>query len=81
MKGKRGFAPLWQCAAISAGIFAAFAFGTHPLNAQTLYGSLIGNITDPSGAAVPGVKVSVVNTGTGLSRETASNERGGLPVY
>jgi len=37
--------------------------------AQTLYGSLVGNITDPSGAGVPGAKVRVVNSGTGFVRE------------
>ena len=47
-----------------------------PLQAQTLYGSLLGNITDPSGAAVPGAKVQVQNAATGLSRETETNERG-----
>jgi len=33
-------------------------------------------VTDPSGAAVPGAKVSAVNAETGFSREVASNERG-----
>jgi hypothetical protein len=32
------------------------------LQAQTLYGSVVGNITDPSGAAVPGATVTFVNT-------------------
>jgi hypothetical protein len=44
--------------------------------AQTLYGSLVGNITDPSGAAVPGAKVRVVNSGTGFVREASTDERG-----
>jgi hypothetical protein len=46
--------------------------------AQVLYGSVVGNITDPSGAAVPGVTVKVTNVETGLVREIASNERGGF---
>jgi hypothetical protein len=44
--------------------------------AQILYGSLTGNVTDPAGAAVPGAKVVVLNTSTGLSKETATNENG-----
>lgn len=44
--------------------------------AQTLYGSLLGNIADPSGAAVPGVKVVAVNTANGLTREGTTDERG-----
>src|SRR5690349_10123448 len=43
---------------------------------QTLYGSLVGNVTDPSGAAVPAAKVMAVNAETGFTRETAANERG-----
>jgi hypothetical protein len=46
--------------------------------AQVLYGSVVGNITDPSGAAVPGVTVKVTNVETGLVREIAANERGGF---
>src|SRR4051795_5697282 len=44
--------------------------------AQTLYGSLVGNITDPNGAAVPGAKVRVVNSDTGFVREATTDERG-----
>lgn len=43
---------------------------------QTLYGSLVGNVTDPSGAAVPGVKVTAANAATGFVREVTANERG-----
>src|SRR5581483_1463808 len=44
--------------------------------AQTLYGSLVGNITDPSGAAIPNARVSAVNDETGFTRETVANDRG-----
>jgi hypothetical protein len=44
--------------------------------AQTLYGTLVGNITDPSGAAVPGARVQTVNAATGLTRESVTNDRG-----
>ncbi len=49
--------------------------------AQTLYGSLVGNVTDPSGAALPGVKVTAVNTETGFTRETTANERGAYIIH
>ena len=45
-------------------------------SAQTLYGSLVGNITDPSGAAVPGATVVVTNPDTGFTRQAATDERG-----
>ncbi len=47
-----------------------------PSAAQTLYGSLVGNVTDSSGAALPGAKVLAVNTATGQTREAATDERG-----
>jgi hypothetical protein len=45
-------------------------------SAQVLYGSLTGNVVDPSSAVVPGAKVEALNTGTGVARQTASDERG-----
>src|SRR5579862_3304349 len=50
--------------------------GTLPLNAQVLYGSLTGNVTDPAGAAVPGAHVEAVNVGTNVKSEANTDERG-----
>ncbi len=44
--------------------------------AQVLYGGLVGSVTDPQGAVLPGVTVSITNTGTGLQLETTSDETG-----
>jgi outer membrane receptor protein involved in Fe transport len=44
--------------------------------AQVLYGSLTGNITDPSGAVVPGANVVAVNVGTGVQRQKTANASG-----
>jgi hypothetical protein len=46
------------------------------VNAQVLYGSIVGSVQDESGAAVPGVTVTAVNRATGLERVTVSNETG-----
>ncbi|MBI3681676.1 MAG: TonB-dependent receptor [Acidobacteria bacterium] len=46
-------------------------------SAQVLYGSLVGNVADPSGAAVPGVTVTVTQTQTGQQRSAQTNEVGG----
>jgi len=35
-----------------------------------------GTITDPSGAVVPGAKITVTSTGTGAVKETLANDRG-----
>ena len=48
--------------------------------AQALYGSLVGNITDETGAALPGATVSITQRETNLVREVISNETGGYNV-
>jgi Carboxypeptidase regulatory-like domain/TonB dependent receptor len=45
-------------------------------HAQVLYGTLTGNVADPSGAAVPGAKVEALNTETGVGRQATTDERG-----
>ena len=44
--------------------------------AQVLYGSIVGNVTDAQGGAVPGATVTIVNKETNLTRETTTNEEG-----
>jgi hypothetical protein len=44
--------------------------------AQVLYGTLTGNVTDPSNATVPGAKVEALNVGTGAIRTANSDDRG-----
>ncbi|MGE0884114.1 MAG: TonB-dependent receptor [Blastocatellales bacterium] len=45
-------------------------------DAQVLYGSIVGNVTDPQGAVLPGVTVKITNTGTGLTLQTVTDESG-----
>ena len=45
-------------------------------DAQALYGSIVGNVTDAQGAAVPGVTLRATNTGTGLEAETVTDGDG-----
>src|SRR5258708_7527714 len=44
--------------------------------AQTLYGTLIGNVTDQSGAAVVGAKIEAVNVATGVTTQAISDNSG-----
>jgi len=43
---------------------------------QVLYGTLTGNVTDPSGAVVPNCKVEALNTQTGVTRSTTTDANG-----
>ena len=54
----------------------ALIFGPCAANAQVLYGSVTGNVTDPSNAPIPGVKVTALNTGTGVSSQGTTDDRG-----
>jgi hypothetical protein len=51
-----------------------------PSAAQTATGQITGAITDATGATVTGVRVKITNTLTGLTRETASSDRGTYAV-
>ena len=46
-------------------------------SAQTLYGSIVGNVTDETGLAVPGATVKILHTETSQTRESLTNSTGG----
>jgi hypothetical protein len=50
-------------------------------SAQAVYGSVFGTVTDPSGAAVPGAKVTVTSQKQGTSETVTANETGNYNVY
>ena len=53
-----------------------FLTGVAAVHGQVLYGTLTGNVTDPSGAAVAGAKVQIVNSATGFDRTVIVNQDG-----
>src|SRR5262244_998053 len=57
---------------------ALLAVGSLPgaISAQALYGSIVGDVTDPQGAVLSGVTVTITNTGTGLRLRTVTDETG-----
>src|SRR6266545_8323282 len=63
-------------------VFAAVAlipaalFILRPAAAQVLYGTLVGEVTEQSGAVVPCVTIVITNTETGLTRESRTDEAG-----
>jgi hypothetical protein len=47
---------------------------------QAIYGSILGTVTDPSGAAVPNAKVTVTSQTKNVSTDTTTNESGNYTV-
>lgn len=47
-----------------------------PSDAQILYGSVVGNVTDSSQAGVPGASVTLINTNTNLAKEATTTADG-----
>src|SRR5882672_3257318 len=45
-------------------------------SAQTFRGTILGTVSDPNGAVVPGATVTAKNVGTGIERSTVSDEFG-----
>ena len=48
----------------------------HPTSAQTTFGTILGTVTDPSGAVLPNMTITVINQGENTSREVLSNAEG-----
>jgi len=46
------------------------------LDAQILYGTLVGNVTDATGAAIPGARVAITNTDTAQEWELTTGATG-----
>ena len=51
-----------------------------PALGQAVYGSIIGTVTDPQGAAVANAKVTVINQRKGTTDNTTTNDSGNYSV-
>ena len=61
-------------------LLVALAFACLPLQAQVLYGNLVGNVTDPQQAAVVGAVVSIRNNATSYALGTKTDDRGAYEI-
>ncbi len=52
--------------------FCTLLLAGNVAQADNLYGSIRGVVTDPSGAAIPGVKLTATNSATGVSKQVTS---------
>ncbi|MGA2436189.1 MAG: TonB-dependent receptor, partial [Bryobacteraceae bacterium] len=55
---------------------AALLFGHSRALAQSTYGTIVGTITDPSGAVIPGAKAEARNQGTSAVRSIGADSQG-----
>src|SRR5215208_2961342 len=60
-----------MCLALAVCVAAAA-----PAEAQLLYGSVVGGVTDAQGGTIPGARVTIVNTDTNFTRETTTDAQG-----
>src|ERR1035437_1464291 len=58
----------------------AICFGSMTVKAQVLYGTLVGNVTDATGAAVADATVVATNTGTGIAKTVTTDKVGAFRV-
>ncbi len=61
--------------ALISAVLVAFLAGA-VADAQVLYGSIVGNVTDSTGAAVPGATVTIEQAETKLTRELVADAAG-----
>jgi hypothetical protein len=57
-------------------MFLSIILVPRSVTAQVLYGSVVGDVKDSTGAALPGATVVVTNRGTGLTREGVADAAG-----
>jgi hypothetical protein len=57
-----------------------FSLSASRASAQAVYGSILGTVTDPQGAAVSGAKVTVTDENKGTTQETTTNSSGNYSV-
>src|SRR5579864_8413980 len=60
----------------SIGLALCLVLAVTPLNAQTTAGSIVGTVTDPSGAIIAGASITITNVGTNIAVKTTSDSAG-----
>jgi carboxypeptidase family protein len=79
MEKPRGFCALgWKQAGV-VGIIQLLV-PTTAIAAQQLYGSLVGNVVDSTGAVLPGATVTATQLETNLTREVVTNTTGAYSI-
>ena len=61
-------------------LFMVLTLGSPVASAQVLYGSIVGTVTDQSGAVIPKADVKAVNPQTGETREVTTDAAGRFTI-
>lgn len=64
----------WQMVTLLAALLLSVS--STVVRGQVLYGSIVGNVTDSSGGAIPGATVTITQLETNQTREAVTNEVG-----
>ncbi len=72
-----GGGPVFKLFAAASALLALFVLlSPGQLRAQLVTGDVLGAVTDSTGAVVPGAKVTLLNTGTGIASSLNTNQLG-----
>ena len=72
--GTRRRSVLLRC--LWLGLAVAMVLHAQHATAQVLYGSIVGDVKDATGAVMPGATVVITNKGTGLTRQAVTDPEG-----
>src|SRR6516164_8531807 len=72
--GRDNFARLCWFTVVACAL--SLVFFNQPAKAQVLFGSVVGNVTDATGAGVPGAAIKITEMQTNESRSALTNETG-----
>jgi hypothetical protein len=64
------------CSSLLVAVVCGILLCSLPAAAQASYGTVVGTITDPTGAVLPGVAVSLLNTGTSEHHSAKTDDHG-----
>src|SRR5215469_3207698 len=73
---ERGWRRLWFVVMALSGLLLLLLWENSIARAQESGGSIVGTVSDPTGAAVPNAGVTVKNVGTGVVRDVQTNGEG-----
>ena len=72
--------PMSRCLLLALSVLTLLLMVPGNGSAQVLYGTLVGNVKDPTGAIVPDATVTLTETGTALTRQVKTDSRGTYTV-